>query len=140
MPEARTRCRKPFTETEAAKVELRTRLHTDMLIGRRCRLSRCRCARDLSDADYDRARNSDISPSKHAFPALKRDGLPVSEKVGSAPAEGFAKITHQVPMLSLGNAFSDEDVADFVARGKKFFEREAGLTLAFHRRTQDRWP
>ena len=111
---------------EAARAEL-DRLH-DMLTAADAAYHGAD-APEISDAEYDRAKLRYFA-IEDAFPALKRaDSL--SEKVGSAPAEGFAKITHQVPMLSLGNAFSDEDVADFVARGKKFFEREAGLTLAF---------
>ncbi|MBU1174094.1 MAG: NAD-dependent DNA ligase LigA [Alphaproteobacteria bacterium] len=84
---------------------------------------------ELSDADYDALKRRYLA-IEAAFPDLRRaDSL--SEKVGSAPAEGFAKVIHQVPMLSLANAFEDSDVEDFVARGKKFFEREAGLRLAF---------
>src|SRR5690606_28180404 len=50
---------------------------------------------------------------------------------GAPVAEGFAKVTHMVPMLSLANAFDDEDVAEFVQRGRKFFEREKDLDLFF---------
>src|SRR5690606_37393512 len=64
------------------------------------------------------------------FPELRRTDS-VSERVGAAPAEGFAKVRHAVPMLSLGNAFDDEDVADFVQRGRKFFERDKDIELAF---------
>ena len=41
-------------------------------------------------------------------------------KVGSAPARGFSKVRHAVPMLSLDNAFADADVADFVGRIRRF--------------------
>jgi len=75
-------------------------------------------APDLSDADYDtlKQRNAAIEAR---FPALKRPDSP-SEQIGAAPAEGFGKITHRVAMLSLGNAFSDEDVVDFDAGVRKF--------------------
>ncbi|MDP2779870.1 NAD-dependent DNA ligase LigA [Devosia sp.] len=79
-------------------------------------------APEISDADYDalRRRNEAI---EQRFPALVLPDGP-SAAVGAAPAEGFAKVRHGVPMLSLGNAFDDADVADFVARGRKFFERD----------------
>lgn len=84
---------------------------------------------EISDADYDalRRRNDAIEAR---FPHLRRDDSPTL-KVGGQLAEGFSKVTHRVPMLSLGNAFSDEDVADFAQRGRKFFEREQNLDLAF---------
>ena len=43
-----------------------------------------------------------------------------SARVGAAPVEAFGKVRHAVPMLSLGNAFDEEDVADFVARVRRF--------------------
>jgi len=69
-------------------------------------------APEISDAAYDalRVRNAAIEA---AFPYLKRADSP-SERLGAAPAGGFAKVTHALPMLSLGNAFSDADVADFL--------------------------
>jgi len=75
-------------------------------------------APEIPDADYDalRKRNAAIEAR---FPALVRADSP-SRRVGAAPVEGFGKIRHAVPMLSLGNAFDDADVADFVARIVRF--------------------
>ena len=75
-------------------------------------------APEVSDADYDalRVRNSDIEAR---YPELIRPDSP-SEKVGAEPVEAFGKIRHRVPMLSLGNAFSDEEIADFVDRVRRF--------------------
>jgi DNA ligase (NAD+) len=72
----------------------------------------------ISDAAYDslRARNAAI---EERFPALKRADSP-SDRVGAKPSDQFAEVPHAVPMLSLGNAFTDADVADFVERIKRF--------------------
>ncbi len=72
----------------------------------------------VSDAEYDalRRRNEAIEA---AFPHLVRADSP-SKKVGAAPAAGFGKIDHARPMLSLANTFSEEDVADFFQRIRKF--------------------
>src|SRR6056297_673477 len=69
-------------------------------------------APEIGDAEYDalKQRNAAIEAR---FPHLKRADSP-TEQIGAAPAESFAKVRHEVPMLSLGNAFSDEDVKDFV--------------------------
>jgi DNA ligase (NAD+) len=48
--------------------------------------------------------------------------LGVSSRVGAAPAAGFSKVKHSKPMLSLGNAFSDEDVTDFIERVQRFLK------------------
>ena len=54
-----------------------------------------------------------------------------SSAVGAPPAEGFAKVRHAVPMLSLAKAYTDQDVVDFIERGQRFFERDKDLDIAF---------
>lgn len=72
----------------------------------------------ISDAAYDalRRRNGEI---EDRFPDLVRPDSP-SLRVGAKPSEKFAKVIHAVPMLSLDNAFADENVVDFVARVRRF--------------------
>lgn len=86
-------------------------------------------APDISDAAYD-AMKRRYQALEIAFPELKRvDSL--SDKVAGAPVEGFAKVRHDVPMLSLGKAYTDQDVIDFIERGHRFFERDKDLELSF---------
>jgi DNA ligase (NAD+) len=72
----------------------------------------------VSDAVYDalRRRNDAI---EQRFPELIRADSP-SRRIGAPPAQKFAKIRHAIPMLSLGNAFSDEEVSEFVERVRRF--------------------
>jgi DNA ligase (NAD+) len=72
----------------------------------------------VSDGDYDalKRRNADIEAR---FPALVRENSP-SRKVGAVRAESFSPVTHGVPMLSLDNAFSDAEAAEFDARVRRF--------------------
>ncbi len=86
-------------------------------------------APEITDADYDalRRRNDAI---EGAFPHLVREDSP-SMSVGAPPAEGFAKVRHAVPMLSLAKAYTDEDVVDFIERGRRFFQKDEGLEIAF---------
>ncbi len=74
----------------------------------------------ISDAEYDamRERNAAIEAR---FPKLVRPDSP-SKRVGAKPAERFEKVRHAVPMLSLDNAFTDEDVENFVARVRRFLK------------------
>jgi DNA ligase (NAD+) len=83
----------------------------------------------VSDAEYDalRLRNAAIEAR---FPELMRTDSP-SRQVGAAPARGFAKFRHAVPMLSLDNAFSESDVLDFVARIRRFLRLDADERIAF---------
>ncbi len=63
------------------------------------------------------------------FPDLKRADSP-TDQVGAAPADGFGKVTHVVRMLSLGNAFDDDDVSEFDTRIRSFLglSRDTPLT------------
>ena len=75
-------------------------------------------APDVTDAEYDALRQRNIAIETR-FPDLKRKDSP-SDRVGATPATGFGKVKHRKPMLSLDNAFNDEDVHEFVARVRKF--------------------
>ena len=72
----------------------------------------------ISDADYDALRRR-YEALEAAHPELV-DAASRSKKVGAAPSEKFGKVKHAVPMLSLGNIFSDEEVGDFCARVRRF--------------------
>ncbi len=69
---------------------------------------------EISDADYDALRVA-YRGLRAQFPEQAPADDP-EQKVGHTPQQGFGKVTHQVPMLSLDNAFSSEDVADFIGR------------------------
>jgi len=75
-------------------------------------------APEITDADYDALvrRNRALEA---AFPALVRPDSP-NRRVGAAPAGHLAKVPHAKAMTSLDNAFSDEDVAEFVGRVRRF--------------------
>ena len=82
-------------------------------------------APEISDAEYDelRRRNEAIEAR---FPDLVRPDSP-SRRIGAAPATGFAKVRHPRPMLSLENAFDEEDVRAFFQGIRKFFRAPQDL-------------
>src|SRR5437899_2578274 len=83
----------------------------------------------VTDAEYDalRKRYGDI---EQRFPDLRTlDSLTL--KVGVAPTGRFPKVRHAVPMLSLDNAFSEEDVTKFVERIRRFLKLSEDEPLAF---------
>ncbi|MDA5094869.1 NAD-dependent DNA ligase LigA [Aliiroseovarius sp. KMU-50] len=86
-------------------------------------------APEISDAEYDAAkhRNQEI---ERRFPELKRSDSP-SEQIGAAPSGGFSKIRHEQRMMSLGNAFTDDDVEEFETRIRKFLGLSNADPLAF---------
>ena len=75
-------------------------------------------APQISDADYDRLRQRNAAIEAR-YPQLVRADSP-SRRIGAAPVEAFGKVRHAVPMLSLGNAFNEQDVSDFMARVRRF--------------------
>jgi len=98
-------------------------------IGRANRAYHAEDAPEISDAEYDalKRRNAQIEAR---FPDLKRADSP-SEQVGAAPSETFSKVRHEKPMLSLGNAFDDADVADFVRSVRVWLGLGGDAPLAF---------
>jgi DNA ligase (NAD+) len=81
---------------------------------------------NIPDAEYDRLLR-ELDELETAHPELVTADSP-TQRVGNAPAGKFAEVRHAIPMLSLGNAFSDEEVEDFVRR---IAERLKRPTLLF---------
>ena len=107
----------PVEELTVAEAEI----ELDALVGEISEHDRAYYQNDaplVSDAEYDvlRQRNEAIEAR---FPKLARSDSP-RRRVGAAPVAGFAKVAHARPMLSLGNAFDDGDVHDFMARVQRF--------------------
>src|SRR5262249_46983701 len=114
MPDAEKISVEKLTEAQA-KAELK-RLAAE--IGAHQRRYYQDDAPTVTDAAYDalRGRNEEIEAR---FPALVREDSP-SRRVGATPGQKFAKVRHAVPMLSLGNAFADEEVTEFADRIRRF--------------------
>jgi len=83
----------------------------------------------VPDSEYDAARRRYEALEK-TFPELATPQS-LTKKVGARPSEKFAKVTHAVPMLSLGNVFSDDEVFDFVARVRRFIRFADDAPLIF---------
>ena len=111
----------------AAKRELARLAHE---IDRHDRLYYVESAPALSDAAYDalRRRNDAIEAR---FPDLKRADSP-SRRVGAPPAASFTKVCHSRPMLSLANALDDEDLAEFLARVRRFLNPDGGEPVVLY--------
>lgn len=86
-------------------------------------------APDIDDATYDRLKRINTR-IEAAFPDQKRTDSP-SDQVGAPVSETFSKVTHAVRMLSLGNAFTDEDVVDFVVSVRRFLNFDKVAPLPF---------
>jgi DNA ligase (NAD+) len=86
-------------------------------------------APEISDAAYDALKRRALE-IEDAYPDLTSASSP-SQVVGAAASNQFAPVRHGVPMLSLDNAFAPEEVADFVARIRRFLKLSADEPLAF---------
>ena len=84
---------------------------------------------EISDADYDALKRRALE-IEDLFPGLTSPASP-SQVVGAAASSQFAPVRHGVPMLSLDNAFSPEEVTDFVARIRRFLKLPVDEPVAF---------
>src|SRR4051794_1718828 len=85
-------------------------------------------APEVSDADYD-ALVRENRALEARFPQLVRADSP-SQRLGAAPTSALAKVRHARPMLSLDNAFSAEEVVEFVGRVRRFLALPADAAVA----------
>jgi DNA ligase (NAD+) len=83
----------------------------------------------ISDAEYDALRRRNAAVEAR-YPGLARADSP-SRRIGAAPAAKFAKVRHAVPMLSLDNAFAEQDVLDFIGRIRRFLRLQDSDEIAF---------
>ena len=89
----------------------------------------------LPDADWDRLLR-ELQDLEHRHPEFADPNSP-TQRVGNRPASGFRELAHSVPMLSLANAFSDDEIEDFAGRiAKETGDDNPGIL----RRTETRRP
>ena len=113
---------KPVADLGAAQARLEhARLEKE--IGEHDERYHDQAAPTISDAEYDRLKRR-LLDLEQQFPALA-EGNGVSSHVGAAPPSGFFKVRHSKPMLSLDNAFSDEEVVEFLDRIRRFLNLTA---------------
>ncbi len=113
-----------MTEAEAANRLMRLARE----IARHNKLYHDNDAPEISDADYD-ALVRENAALEGEFPHLIRADSPSTE-VGAVPTSALAKVAHAKPMLSLDNAFSDDEVAEFVARMRRFLNLPEDAVVA----------
>ena len=83
---------------------------------------------DIPDAEYDRLLR-ELQELEAAYPELCSADSP-TQRVGAAPLKAFAQVVHALPMLSLGNAFTQGEVAAFDRRVRVGLEREGEVEYA----------
>ncbi|RLB19341.1 MAG: DNA ligase (NAD(+)) LigA [Deltaproteobacteria bacterium] len=83
---------------------------------------------EISDAEYDRLFQRLLALEKE-YPELVTPDSP-TQRVGGEPRTGFMQVKHRLPMLSLENAFNDEDIRDFDSRVRKFVKEEGPVQYA----------
>src|SRR5882724_9034458 len=94
-------------------------------IGRHDKLYHEKDAPEISDAEYDKLRQR-LKAIEAKFPQLV-DMFSPSQRVAPTPSTAFAKVRHSRPMLSLDNAFTDEELHGFLDRLRRALERETDL-------------
>jgi DNA ligase (NAD+) len=94
-------------------------------IGHHDKLYHEKDAPELSDAEYDKLRQR-LKAIEAKFPQLV-DMFSPTQRVAPTPTTAFAKVTHRRPMLSLDNAFSEEELQDFIDRVRRGLERETDI-------------
>jgi len=99
------------------------------VLGRANRAYHTQDAPEITDADYDRLKQRNAAIEAR-FPDLKRPDSP-SEQVGAPVSDAFEKVTHAQRMLSLANAFDDEDIAEFDASLRRFLGLAEETPLAY---------
>ncbi len=87
-------------------------------------------APEIADSEYDRLFH-ELRELEEAFPSRRTSNSPTTRGGGEA-IEGFRKVKHRVPMLSLGNAFKEEDLRAFDSRVRKFLDRDEDEPLEYH--------
>jgi DNA ligase (NAD+) len=83
---------------------------------------------EISDAEFDRLFR-DLKALEAEYPELITDDSP-TQRVGATPISSFSQVVHELPMLSLDNAFDEEDMHDFERRVKSRLERDIGIRYA----------
>ena len=88
-------------------------------------------APEISDGDYDGLRNRYMALQTHFPKQVPEEGIGArpDQAVGFKAKDGFQKVTHRTPMLSLSNAHNEEDVFDFLGRTQRFLGKEEGAPL-----------
>jgi len=83
----------------------------------------------ISDKDYDEIKKRILDLEKK-YKYLKNENSP-SKKVGYEPSSKFTKVVHDVPMLSLSNAFSEENIVDFLKKIRNFLNLKDSEKIVF---------
>ena len=113
----------------ASPDEVRRAAELRETVARHDRLYHVLDAPEVGDAEYDRL-FAELLSLEAAYPDLADPDSP-TQRVGGAPAEGFAEVVHEVPMLSLANAFEESGVAEFDRRVRERLELAEGEEVEY---------
>ncbi len=119
----------PEETRPASPDEVRRAAELRETVARHDRLYHVLDAPEITDAEYDRL-FAELLSLEAAHPELAAPDSP-TQRVGGAPAEGFAEVVHEVPMLSLANAFEESGVADFDRRVRERLELAEGEEVEY---------